>query len=166
MFRGHIFFKHAGKTNDKVLIKYEIPAGQAVSVVGDEITLYQPSINQVIYTSRRSQASQNQEFAFFSTPYSLNSAEIKARYLAAHVGEEQVSGARTSVLELTPKAKSAIKKMKWWVDQTTWLPVKSEVVEQNGDISTFTLSDIKTNVSMSDGMFKIKVAKGTKEIRR
>jgi len=50
MFRGHIFFKHAGKTNDKVLIRYEIPAGQAVSVVGDEITLYQPSINQVIYT--------------------------------------------------------------------------------------------------------------------
>ena len=166
MFRGHIFFKHAGKTNDKVLIKYEIPAGQAVSVVGDEITLYQPSINQVIYTSRRSQASQNQEFAFFSTPYSLNSAEIKARYQAAHVGEEQVGGARTSVLELTPKAKSAIKKMKWWVDQTTWLPIKSELVEQNGDISTFTLSDIKTNVSMSDGMFKIKVAKGTKEIRR
>jgi outer membrane lipoprotein-sorting protein len=166
MFRGHIFFKHAGKTNDKVLIRYEIPAGQAVSVVGDEITLYQPSINQVIYTSRRSQASQNQEFAFFSTPYSLNSAEIKARYQAAHVGDEQVGGARTSVLELTPKSKSAIKKMKWWVDQTTWLPIKSELVEQNGDISTFTLSDIKTNGAMSDGMFKIKVAKGTKEIRR
>jgi len=70
------------------------------------------------------------------------------------------------VLELTPKAKSAIKKMKWWVDQTTWLPIKSEVVEQNGDISTFTLSDIKTNGAMSDAMFKIKVAKGTKEIRR
>jgi outer membrane lipoprotein-sorting protein len=166
VFKGKIFFKHAGKGKDKVKIEYDIPAGQAVSVVGDEIILYQPSINQAIITSRRSQASQNQEFAFFSTPYSLSSAEIKARYQANHVGEEQVGGTRTSVLELTPKGKSAVKKMKWWVDQTTWLPIKSEVIEQNGDVSTFTLSGMKTNGSMSDGMFKINIPKGTKIIRR
>jgi outer membrane lipoprotein-sorting protein len=166
IYRGKIFFKHAGKGNDRVKIVYEIPAGQEVSVIGDEITLYQPSINQVIYTSRRSQASQNQEFAFFSTPYSLTSAQIKSRYDAAYLGEEQVGGARTSVIELTPKAKSAVKKIKWWVDQSSWLPIKSEVIEQNGDVSTFSLSGLKTNGSMSDGIFKIKVAKGTKEIRR
>jgi outer membrane lipoprotein-sorting protein len=106
IYRGKIFFKHAGKGNDRVKIVYEIPAGQEVSVIGDEITLYQPSINQVIYTSRRSQASQNQEFAFFSTPYSLTSAQIKSRYDAAYLGEEQVGGARTSVvgrsIELAP----------------------------------------------------------------
>ncbi|HET9529278.1 MAG TPA: outer-membrane lipoprotein carrier protein LolA, partial [Blastocatellia bacterium] len=166
IYRGKIFFKHAGKGNDKVKIEYDIPAGQEVSVIGDEITLYQPSINQVIYTSRKSQASQNQEFAFFSTPYSLTSAQIKSRYNAVYVGEEQMGGTKTSVIELTPKAKSAVKKIKWWVDQSSWLPIKSEVIEQNGDVSTFTLSGLKTNGSMSDGMFKIKVAKGTKEIRR
>ncbi|HSE96686.1 MAG TPA: outer membrane lipoprotein-sorting protein [Blastocatellia bacterium] len=164
--RGHIFFKHAGKGKDKVLIKYEVPAGQAVSVVGDEIILFQPNIKQAIITTRGSQASQNQEFAFFSTPYSLTSTQIKARYHAVYIGEEQVGGSKTSVLELTPKAKSAVSKIKWWVDQSNWLPIKSEVVEADGNLSTFTLTEIQVNGAISDGMFKISIPNDFKKIKR
>ncbi|HWP44561.1 MAG TPA: outer membrane lipoprotein-sorting protein [Blastocatellia bacterium] len=166
IYRGEIFFKHGGKGKDKVLIQYEIPPGQKVSVVGDEIILFQPNIKQALITSRSSQASQNQEFAFFATPYSLTTAQIKSRYNAVYLGDEQVGGARTSVLELTPKLKSAVKKMKWWVDQSSWLPIRTEVIEQNGDVSTFTLSNLKINGAMPDGMFKIKIPGDFKVVRR
>lgn len=166
VYRAKIFFKHGGKGADRVLIAYDVPAGQKVSVIGNEIVLLQPNIKQAIITSRTSQASQDQEFAFFSTPYSLTSAQIKSRYNAVYLGEEQVGESRTSVLELTPKGKSAVKKIKWWVDQSSWLPIKSEVIEQNNDASTFLLTGMKTNTGISDGAFKIKIPKDYKVIRR
>jgi outer membrane lipoprotein-sorting protein len=167
VYKGQIFFKHVAKNNDKVKIDYDVPEGQTVWVVGDQIALYQKTIKQVILTSRSSQASKNQEFAFFSTPYSLSSDQIKSRYDTAYVGDEQVGGSQTAVIELTPKTKSAVRKMKWWVDQSSWLPIKSEVVETSGDVSTFTLSGLSVNKDvLSDGMFEIKYPKDTKVIKR
>ena len=163
-YSGDVFFKHGKRGDDKVLINYS--NGQQVSVIGNEIILYQPNIYQAIITTKQSRASENQEFAFFATPYSLTAAELKARYDVAHVADEQVGGVSTSVLKLTPKGKSAVREMKWWVDHNSWLPIKSEVVEQNGNVSTFTLSNLKLNGALSDGAFKIKFRPGTKEIRK
>jgi len=67
---------------------------------------------------------------------------------------------------LTPKAKSSIKKLTWWVDQSTWLPVKSTVVESNGAPTTFALSDMKKNQGVSDSTFKVDLPKGTKIVRK
>ncbi|MCI0490221.1 MAG: outer-membrane lipoprotein carrier protein LolA [Blastocatellia bacterium] len=160
---GDIIFKHKGKGDDRVRINYD--NGQQVSVDGKEIILYQPSINQAIITNRNALSSENQEFAFFSTPYSLTAAQLKSRYTVVHLGEEQVGGVTTSVLKLTPKGKSSVREMKWWVDHSSWLPIKTEVVEQNEDVSTFTLSNMKLNGGIADSAFKIKFRPGTKVIK-
>src|SRR5437660_122122 len=60
IYSGKIFFLHDRRC-DKVRINYDRPQGQVVAVLCDEIYLYQPSINQMIITSRRAQASKNQE---------------------------------------------------------------------------------------------------------
>src|SRR5512143_2618478 len=62
VYAGKIRLQHAGKTIDRFRIDYSIPAGQVVVVDGNKIILYQPTINQVILTTRQAQASQNQEF--------------------------------------------------------------------------------------------------------
>src|SRR5690242_3613860 len=36
-YSGEIFFKHATKNNDKVRINYDVPKGQRIWVVGDDI---------------------------------------------------------------------------------------------------------------------------------
>ncbi|HWC76042.1 MAG TPA: outer membrane lipoprotein carrier protein LolA, partial [Blastocatellia bacterium] len=142
---GEILFKHIGKNNDRVRINYDRPAGQVVWVNDKQIILYQQPINQCFVTARSALAKKNQEFALFATPYSVSAGDIKSRYEVAHVGDESVDGAPAVVLELKPRGASSIQRMKWWVHTGTWLPLMSQVVEPNGDISTFILRNTKVN---------------------
>lgn len=160
-YRGEVFFKHVAKGNDKVKVVYSIPRGQTVWVVGEAITLYQAEINQAIMTTRSAAASKGDEFAFIATPYT-SVPELKRRYNIVYVGDDQ----GLAKLELTPKSKSSIKNLTWWVDQTTWLPVRSTIVEANGTPTTFILSDIRKNQGITDSTFKVELPKGTKVVRR
>ena len=161
-YRGDVFFKHVARNVDRVRISYEVPAGRVVVVNEKEIFLYEKSTNQCFITTRRSLASKNQEFSFFATPYSLSAAEMKARYDIAYIKED--GGAE--VLELTPKSQSSVKKMRWWVDKASWLPIKSEMTEQNNEITTFTLSGAKVNDRGFDGKFDDPCPAGCEKITR
>lgn len=160
-YSGEVFFKHAAKGNDKVKIVYSIPRGQTVWVVGETITLYQAEIKQAIITTRSAAASKGDEFAFIATPYA-SVPELKRQYNIVYAGDEQ----GLAKLELTPKSKSSIKKLTWWVDQTTWLPARSTVVESNGTPTTFILTEVKKNHGISDSTFKVDLPKDTKIVRR
>jgi outer membrane lipoprotein-sorting protein len=129
--------------------------------VGEAITLYQADINQAIVTTRSAAASKGDEFAFIATPYT-SVPELKRQYNIVYLGDDQ----GMAKLELTPKAKSSIKNLTWWVDQTTWLPVRSTVVESNGTPTTFILSDIRKNQGITDSTFKVDLPKGTKIVRK
>jgi outer membrane lipoprotein-sorting protein len=165
VYRGEVFFGHFGKNNDKVRINYEIPRGQILVVSGDQITVYQDAIKQCIVTTRKAAGARNEELAFFSNPYSLTSAQLKARYNITLVGDQQVDGSAAAVLELTPKTQSSVRRIKWWVDRTSWLPVKSEVVEQTGDLSTFTLSNLRLNGKLDGGLFSFRCPAGSKVVK-
>jgi outer membrane lipoprotein-sorting protein len=146
---GKLIFAHGGKTDDRLRISYDKPAGQVVAVVGDEIYLVQAAIKQVTISSRKAQASKNQEFAFLATPYE-SAASLRSRYDIVYGGDEQVDGAPASKLVLTPKQASSIKNWTVWVNQASWLPVKYQVLEGTGNRSTFTLSGIQTNVKLGE----------------
>ncbi|HLG17168.1 MAG TPA: outer-membrane lipoprotein carrier protein LolA [Blastocatellia bacterium] len=167
VYQGTLIYKRAGKGNDKLRITYRSrdQVIQDLSVVGNKIVLYQPTINQVTITSREAQAARNPEFSFISTPYK-STAELKAAYDIVHLGDENAGGARCSVLELTPKAKGLLAKQDFWVSQSTWLPVKYKIWERNGEVSTFTLTNMKTNGDIPDSSFTIKWKDGTRELRK
>jgi outer membrane lipoprotein-sorting protein len=160
-YSGEIFFKHAAKGNDKVKIVYSIPDGQTIWVVGETITLYQAKIKQAIITTRSAAAAKGDEFAFIATPYS-SVPDLKRQYDIVYAGDDQ----SMAKLELTPKAKSSIRKLTLWVDQSTWLPIKYTVVESGGNPTTFTLSGVKKNQGVSDSTFKVDLPKDTKIVRR
>jgi len=160
-YSGEVFFKHVGTNNDKIKIVYAIPKGQQVCIGGDDITLYQAEINQAILTTRRAAASRGDDFAFIATPYT-SIPELKKQYNIEYLGDDQ----GMAKLDLTPRGKSSIKKFTWWVDQTTWMPMKSTVIESNGKPTTFTLSNVAKNKGVSESTFKCDLPKGTKIIRR
>jgi outer membrane lipoprotein-sorting protein len=157
-------FKHGPKANDLVRLDYTRPAGQVVALTGDKIILSQASIKQVIITTRGSQAAQHQELAFIETPYK-SIPELKSQYNISHVGDEQVNGAWASVLDLVPKTKSTVEKVKLWVDHGSALPVKYEV-RSGTQLTSFTLTNLKTNEPMSDASFEVKWPKDWKVIKQ
>ena len=165
IYSGHIYFSHGSKRDDRVRINYSIPQGQVVGVLGDQIILYQPNINQEIITSRRAQASKNQEFSFIATPYK-SVPELKSQYNIVYISDEQVGSSSTAKLELTPKGKSSVEKLTLWVDQSSWLPIRYQVAEKNRNVTTFTLSNLKFNQPLPAQTFDIKVAPGTKIVRQ
>jgi outer membrane lipoprotein-sorting protein len=160
-YNGEIFFKHAGKNNDKVRINYVVPKGQRIWIVGDQIILYQEATKTVYISSRKAQASKNSEYAFVATPYT-SVPDLKRQYNITHVGDEQ----GMAKLELTPKAKSSLQKLTLWVDQSSWLPTKYQVAESNNNVTTFTLSNLKVNGVISDGTFKPDYPSDTKKVTR
>jgi outer membrane lipoprotein-sorting protein len=160
-YAGEIFFKHVGKNNDMVRINYSKPSGQSVWVIGDKVTLYQAAINQAIVTTRGAAASKGDEFSFVATPYT-SVPDLKRQYNITHVGDEQ----GMAKLELTPKNKSSVKSLTLWVDQSSWLPTKYQIVEANNNITTFTLIGMKTNGVIPNGNFEVKLPKDTQIIRK
>jgi outer membrane lipoprotein-sorting protein len=160
-YSGQIFFKHAGKNNDKVRINYSVPKGQSIWIVGDKIILYQEATKTAYFSSRKAQAAKNGEYAFVATPYT-SVPDLKRQYNITHVGDEQ----GMAKLELTPKAKSSLQKLTLWVDRTSWLPVKYQVVESNNNVTTFTLSNMKINGAIPENNFKPDFPGGTKQVTR
>lgn len=160
-YSGEIFFKHAGKNNDKVRINYTVPNGQTIWIDGDRIILYQRATNTAYISSRKAQASKNSEYQFVATPYT-SVPDLKRQYNIVHVGEE----GGLAKLELTPKAKSSLQKLTLWVDQSSWLPTKYQVIESNNNVTTFTLSGLKTNSLIGDNTFKSSYPPGTKTVNR
>jgi outer membrane lipoprotein-sorting protein len=163
VYSGKIFFLHDQKC-DKVRINYDNPQGQVVAVLCNEIDLYQPSINQLIITSRQAQASKNQEFSFIATPYT-SVPQLKSQYNIAYLGDEQLGSNSTAKLDLTPKRKSSVQKLTLWVDQSSWLPIKYQVVENNNNVTTFTLGNLKKNEKIALD-FKVNVPHATKIVRQ
>lgn len=162
IYTGDLYFKHAGKNLDKLKIKYH-KTGQEVLVSGNEIILYQPSIKQAYKTTRQKQASRNQEFALLMAPYS-SIQQLKQIYEISYLRDEKLDQAMTSVLELVPRSSSSVQKLVLWVDRSSWLPIRYQVVEKNKDVTTFTLRDVKLGVQLSDDVFKIDLPKETKII--
>jgi len=164
VYSGRIYFLHDRKC-DKVRINYDNPQGQVVAVICDQIILYQPRINQEIITTRQAQASKNQEFSFIATPYK-SVPELKSQYNIVYLGDEPVGSNSTAKLELTPRAKSSVQKLTLWVDQSSWLPIRYQVVEKNNNVTSFALANIKMNGNLSGSAFKVSVAAGTKVVRQ
>jgi outer membrane lipoprotein-sorting protein len=164
VYSGQLTFQHGSRASDKVRIDYDRPAGQVICVAGEDIILYQPSIKQVTITRRRALAAKNQEFDFIATPYD-SVTSLRARYDIVHAGDEQLQGGSVARLELTPKTKSSVKKLTLWVSQSSWLPIKYEVLEVNNSLSTFTLSDISMNAKLEGDAFKVKWPGDVKVVR-
>jgi outer membrane lipoprotein-sorting protein len=133
--------------SEKAIVKYT--NGQQVSVVGDKVTIAQPSIGQRIEALRSKLAKENNQYSFIATPFA-STASLKAKFDIAYLKDE----GNEAVLELTPKVPD-IQKSTIWVDKSSWLPTRFRAIEKNGDQTDFTLSNVQQNVSVSASTFQV-----------
>ncbi len=83
------------------------------------------------------------------------------------LGVESVDRRTTYLLETTPKETDGnygpIYKIKIWVDKETWMPLRSELYNSDGNLTMKSeVRDMKVNSGISDSEFKFEIPKGAK----
>ncbi|MGB9929240.1 MAG: outer membrane lipoprotein-sorting protein [Methanosarcina sp.] len=83
------------------------------------------------------------------------------------LGVESVDERATYLLETTPKEKdrdyALMYKTKIWVDQETWMPLRFETYNSNGNLTMeLEIRDLKVNTGIPDSEFKFEVPNGAK----
>ncbi|OED07228.1 outer membrane lipoprotein-sorting protein [Methanosarcina sp. A14] len=83
------------------------------------------------------------------------------------LGVENVDGRKTYLLETTPKENDGdyelIYKTKIWVDQETWMPLRYETYNGDGNRTMkLEIQDLQVNTGLPDSEFKFEVPEGAK----
>jgi len=85
------------------------------------------------------------------------------KFKMGKVEEGTLSGRSVYVFEMTPKKDDlGVKSVKVWVDEMDALTRKMEIVDDSGNLTTFTLIDLELNVDIKDSRFRLEVPKGVK----
>jgi outer membrane lipoprotein-sorting protein len=156
--RGTLF----QKGSDKLLLRFSEPAGDILVSDGTYFWRYYPSDDpgQVIRMAASSNAGGAVDLRaqFVGDPVSRFSYTVE--------GKEQVSGRATDVLTLVPRADAGYRSMKVWVDARDGLVRLFEIEESNGVRRRFELSDLRTNPTLSDELFRFTPPSGVRVIER
>ena len=84
------------------------------------------------------------------------------------IGEEEVNGDTTAVLELVPRKASVaaqITKVQLWISEGSWLPVEQKFFEPGGDYLETKYTSVVVNRDLPSSIFEIPAAKGAKRVK-
>lgn len=151
--RGKIFHRRP----DRFRMQFSQPAGDIVLADGEYLWMYYPSTDakQVIRTALTDGTVQQVDF---QQQFLSNAVD---RFDARLVGEEPVNGRPAHVLVLIPTGSSEFQRVKLWVDKGDALVRRFEITEANGTVRELTLSNIRTNVTLSNDLFEFTPPPGT-----
>lgn len=161
---GVLLYKPAAsKGKGKLRIDYTRPSKDVVAVVGENVTFYQPRINQV-FKGVVSKLSKGK--AGYGQLVGLDGSlkSLAGNYNIEFVRDESVSGQTTTLLHLTPKAGGQFAAIDVWVNQQSWLPVQWKLFERNRDYTLVTLKNMQLNTNIADSAFAVNVPGGVKVV--
>jgi outer membrane lipoprotein-sorting protein len=99
--------------------------------------------------------------------FSTAGEDLKNRFIVTSLGEEAVGPHRTIVLELTPKRerdREAIRHMRLWIDQASWMPVRQEVSRtSSSEKLTVHYTQMARNLPLNRALFEDSWPRGTKK---
>lgn len=102
--------------------------------------------------------------------FSTTGKDMKKDYLITVVGEEDIGGSRTVVMELTPqsdKVRETVRLVRLYIDQASWMPVRQVFkATKDGTTLTMTYTGMARNLELKPELFKDRWPKGTKKIRK
>jgi outer membrane lipoprotein-sorting protein len=131
---------------------------------GDNLYIYTPKINRVEeYNIGKNRALADQ---YLALGFGTRVDGLKKNYDLTLVGEEDLDGQKMVVLDLVPRSdevRKQITKIRFWVDQASWLPVQQKFFEAgSGDYFLSRYRNVMKNLKIGDGKFKADWPKGTK----
>jgi outer membrane lipoprotein carrier protein len=157
---GQIFVRR----DEKLRIDFINPDPRTILRNGDNLYIFTPKINRVEeYNIGKNRAMADQ---YLALGFGTKSENLKKNYQVTLVGEEELDGHKTVLLELIPNSEDVrkeISKIDMWVDTASWLPVQQKFYEgSSGDYFLSRYRNLMKNLKLSDSKFKPDWPKGTK----
>jgi outer membrane lipoprotein-sorting protein len=127
--------------------EYLTPArekGMKMLKLEDKLWIFSPSTDRTIQISGH-MLRQSVMGSDFSYEDIMDDRELMDMYKAEIVGEEEIDGRKTTVLELTAKVNDvAYYKRKMWIDSERFVPLKEDLFAKSGQLlKRSTLSDVQ-----------------------
>ncbi len=165
---GSIIYKPAvGKDKGKVRVDYVRPTKDVFALVGENVTFYQPRINQVFKNSVN-KLSKGKAGGFSQLPGLDGSVKsLGSNFNIEYIKDESINGQLTTMLRLLPKnAGVQYASVEIWVNHQSWLPAQWKLVERNGDFTVLSLKNVQLNTNIPDSAFAVNIPNGTKVVDR
>lgn len=146
---------------DRFLMRFSDPADDLIVSDGANIWLYYPSVDskQVI----RMPASMGAGGVDLQAQFVGDPLE---RFTAVLEGREVVGGRNAYLLALTPRQATGYRLLKIWVDAEDHLIRRFEVMEENGIVRHFELSNLRLNQTLADDLFRFTPPPGAHVVDR
>jgi len=158
------FFFHKGKPPE-VKIEFKNPDARTILVKKNEAQMYLPKTNQIQVYELGQRGELLQQFLLLG--FGSEVAKLKKDYGIKLIGEEDLSGDTTAVLELTPlqgSVASKLTKVQLWISEESWLPVQQKFFEPGDDYAIARYSSVRVNRHLDSGTFEIN-APGAKRVK-
>lgn len=161
---GQIFF-HKSKTSE-ILIDIQKPDAKAILFKKNKAEIYLPKINQIQEYDLEQHSGLVQRFLLLG--FGKETGDLKKDYEIKFVGEEDIEGDTTAILELTPRKQEIathLSKVQLWVSEESWIPVQQKFFEAGGDYLIARYTAVKVNRKLSGSTFQLKAAKDAKRVK-
>jgi outer membrane lipoprotein-sorting protein len=152
------------RKDEKLRIDFQKPDQRTILRNGDNLYIYTPKINRVEeYNIGKNRAMADQ---YLALGFGKKGENLRKAYQISLVGEEELDGRKTAVLNLVPNAEEVrkeITKIEMWVDEASWLPIQQKFFEGgSGDYFLSHYKSMMKNLKIPDSRFKPDWPKGTK----
>ncbi len=159
---GTIKVKREKSRETRMLIDFTRPDAKSVAFDGATVSVYYPKINTVqVYEVGGKRALIDQ---FLLLGFGATSVELKNAYDLSWAGTEKIDGQQTSHIELLPKSKEVLQRLKkaeLWMADVSGLPVRQRfVTSAAGDFTLVDYANVKLNPAISDNSLKLNLPKG------
>jgi outer membrane lipoprotein-sorting protein len=151
------------KGRTRMLIEFATPDKKSVGFDGDEGGVYYPKMKTAqIYNVGDKKSLVDQ---ILLLGFGASSEELKTNYTVTYVGAETVDGKGTDHIQLIPKSKDVLTRIK---KAELWIAANGTPLQQrfqtsaSGDFMLVTYMDVKANPPLSDGALKLSYPKDTK----
>ena len=146
-----------------MLVDLQKPDRKTVAVSGRKVEIYYPNMKTVQEYDAGRNRNLLEEFLLLG--FGSTSADLQSGYTVRAIGQETVSGEKTTRLELIPKSKDAqahLRKVELWIADATGLTMQQKFHQAGGDYTLATYSNIKLNPNLPDSALKLNLPKGVK----
>jgi len=162
--RGQIFYLK-GKLPE-VLIDFKTPDPKTILIKKNKAEIYLPKINQIQEYNLEKHSELVQQFLLLG--FGTETSELEKSYVLKLVGEEDINGDTTAVLELIPRNQNVgaqLAKVQLWINEESGLPVQQKFFEADGDYLVTRYTSVKINSRLPLSTFEIHAAKGAKRAK-
>ena len=136
--------------------RVELDDGSLVVADGHAIWSYSKSNHQAIVSPYAGEV---------QTPWEVF-LDYSSRYEPIALDEVKLGKHECYLLVLRPLSEGPTIQMKVWVDRSQWSLRRLEQTEGSGNVTTYILSDLRTNKKLEDGLFDFVPPPGTEVIDR